>query len=152
LHQHDDAGSVHPDGLSKEEDPEDLVVQSVGEQSDLQREVHVIAAMRQAKFLVDTLLVRIDSLGTDEQLLANLGRAVAASNELEHVLLALGKLLEPRTLVGVLRSSLDSLRQRTARGWRHVDIAVGYGSNSGYQLAIRSSLDQVPTCARLHRF
>ena len=108
--------------------------------------------MRQPQFLVDALLVGVDRLGADEQLLADLGRAIAASDEFQDVLLALGELFEPGALVGVLRSSLNSLRQGTRRGRLHVDVTVGHCPHRIYELAVGGALDEVPACARLQQW
>src|SRR5450759_2276505 len=121
------------------------------EQPDLEREVDVIATVRKPKFLVDPLLVGVDGLGADEQLLANLGRAVPAGDELEDVLLALGEFLEHGAFVRVLRSSLDSLGQGASRGRLHVDIAVGDGANRVDELAVGGTLDQVSAGARFQQ-
>ena len=49
----------------------------LGENPELERELHVVRAVREPELLSDPLLVRIDGLGTDEQFLADLRRGKA---------------------------------------------------------------------------
>ena len=57
--------------------------------------------MRQAKLLVDPLLVGIDGLRADEKLLPDFRGTETAGDIAEHVTLALGELLVFLPLVGV---------------------------------------------------
>src|ERR671912_1555085 len=57
--------------------------------ADLQREIHVLGAVRDPELLVHPLLVGVDRLGADEQLLPDLRGRVALGNEAQHVTLAL---------------------------------------------------------------
>ena len=119
------------------------------EQSQLEREVHVVGPMGQSQLLVDPLLVRVDRLGADEQLLADLGSAEAAGYEAQNVALSLRELLVLVALVSVLRLALDALGER-ARGRRlHVHVAVCDRSHRIHQLAVGCAFHEVAARACL---
>src|SRR5512143_1887692 len=71
---------------------------SFSEQPQLQRELNVVGAVCQAKFLLDSLFVRVDSLWTYEKSLTDLGGGIALRHQTKNVAFALRELLEPLPL------------------------------------------------------
>src|SRR5687767_1988987 len=64
------------------------------EQTRLQSKTHQLGAMRKTKLLHHATAIRIDRLGRDEQLSADLARAESLNGLLENIALAVGQLLE----------------------------------------------------------
>src|SRR5690349_23883236 len=64
----------------------------LGEQSQLERKLHVVGTVGNPELLLDALLVSVHGLRAYEQLLTDFRRGIALSDEPEHVLLALGEL------------------------------------------------------------
>ena len=85
---------------------------------------------------MDTLLVRVHRLGTDEQLLTDLGRRVPLGRQSQHIALTLGQSFVPFTIL-LLRVLLrESLRQDASRGRPHIEITVGNGAYRVHQLPV----------------
>src|SRR5512138_3309310 len=68
---------------------------SFSEQPQLQRELNVVGAVCQAKFLLDSLFIRIDGLWTYEKSLTDLWGGIALRHQTKHVAFALRELFEP---------------------------------------------------------
>src|SRR3954469_16766581 len=81
------------------------------EESETKAELHVVGPVREAQLLGDALLVRLHGLGADAQLLADLGRRVAAGHENQHISFPLAQLLIPVALLGVLRLARHRARE-----------------------------------------
>src|ERR1700742_3912838 len=107
--------------------------------------------MRDPEFFLNTLLVRINRLRTDEQFLADLWRRIAAGNKAEHLLFAFGQALELGSLTRRLVPFGEILREDAGGRGAYIHISVRHGPYRIDQLAIGCTLDEVPRRPGLHQ-
>src|SRR5512146_1659718 len=123
---------------------------SLSEQPQLQRELNVVGAMCQAKFLLDPLFIRVDGLWTYEKSLADLGGGIALRHQSKHVALTLRELLEPLSLA--LRRILlrEVLGEHACRRGTHVHISMRHGTHRVHEFTVGCTLHEIARRARFH--
>src|SRR5690606_22467262 len=118
------------------------------QQAGLQREPHQLGAVLEAELLHDAGAVGVDRLRADEELLADLGGAVALGGEGGNLPFPVREPIEGTRLLPSLRLA-EALEQQFGGARVEEDLAPGNGAHGLDELRVRAGLGDVAAAAGL---